>query len=206
MKLLFPFFILLLTVPIVGQAQIKIGTRIGISTYNLDGEIIEEQSLKLALRQANYGFHFGFFIRGPLSQKFYLQPELLFNSNSVDYVANDNRLGILNRVFGEKYQYLDIPLIVGYKLGPLHLEAGPVGHAYLASKTEMEILDQFQKRLNNFNLGYQAGVGLDILRLVLDIRFEGNFNDLGEYIHIGGNQLQFSQNSNRWVLTIGYSF
>lgn len=206
MKKLLYFFIFLLATPIIGYAQIKIGTRIGISTYNLDREIIEEQSLKLALRQANYGFHFGFFIRGPLSKRFYLQPELLFNSNSVDYVANDNRVGIINRVFGEKYQYLDIPLIVGYKLGPLHLEAGPVGHAYLASKTEMEVLGEFEQRLNNFNVGYQAGVGLDILRLVLDIRFEGNFNDLGKYIHIDGKQLEFSQNSNRWVLTVGYAF
>lgn len=200
------FSIILLAVSIVGQAQVKIGTRVGLSTFNLTQETIEEKTLRVALREANYGLHFGFFIRGHLSKRIYLQPELLFNSNAVNYEVEDKNVGIFKRILGEKYQYLDMPLIVGYKLGPLHIEGGPVGHAYLASKTELDVLEAYEQRLNNFHVGYQAGIGLDILRLILDVRFEGNFRDYDGAVHIGNQQIKFSNNSTRWILTLGYTF
>ena len=208
MKKIIPYLFLcnFLLLPSFGKAQVKIGTRIGISTYNLNPETIEAQSLSIAIRQANYGFHFGFFLRGHFSKRFYLQPEILFNSNSVDYEANDLTLGLIKSVFGENYQYLDLPILFGYKLGPFHIEGGPVGHAYLASKTELELLNIYENRLNNFHLGYQAGIGLDIFRLVLDVRFEGSFNKFGDQIYLEGTSTPFSQNANRWVVTIGYAF
>ncbi len=195
-----------LMLPLSIEAQSKFGVRAGISTANLYKETVEESNLKIAIKEANYGVHFGIFARVFVSTRFYLQPELLVNSNSVDFEINDPGDGLFNKILKEKYQYLDIPLMLGCQLGPLRLEGGPVGHAYLASKTELDEVDKYEQRFNDFTLGYQAGIGLDIWKFLIDVRYEGNFNDFGEHMHIGGQQIDFSQSPTRWIMTIGYTF
>ena len=78
----------LLIIPIVSQAQneFKFGIRAGLSTPNLDKETINQNGLNLAIKEAKYGYHLGLFMRAPLGNTFYLQPEALFNSNTVDFV------------------------------------------------------------------------------------------------------------------------
>jgi len=206
MKSKYLSLLLFLLTTTVGLAQVKIGVRAGISSYNLSTTTIEEQSLRIAMKEANYGLHFGAFMRAHISERFYVQPELIFNSNNIDYEASDDEIEIVDEILGESYHFLDIPVLVGYKFGPLHIAAGPVGHAYIASNTELDVLGEYEHRLNNFNVGYQAGIGLDILRLSIDIRYEGNFNDFGEHIYLGDTHLKFSENANRWIATLGYAF
>ncbi|HFA47573.1 MAG TPA: PorT family protein [Bacteroidetes bacterium] len=199
--------IALLALPFLGQAQGKFGVRAGLSTPNLDKETIDQNGLKLAIKDAKYGFHIGLFGRVPLGAKLYLQPEVLFNSNSVDFDVTDLGDGLINTVLTEKYQNLDIPLMLGYKLGPLRLEAGPAGHVFLKSKSELEEgVTGYMQRFKDFNLGYQAGLGLDIWKLLVDVRYEGNFNNFGEHMTIAGEQINFSQNPSRWVMTVGFAF
>jgi hypothetical protein len=47
---------------------------------------------------------------------------------------------------------------------------------------------------------------LDIWKILIDIRYEGNFEDFGEHMYIGDKQINFSQSPNRWVMTVGYAF
>jgi hypothetical protein len=206
MKKTLLLIVALLFLPFTVQAQFKIGIRAGLSTSSLHRETIEEGSLKLAIDEAKYGIHFGVFARGYFSENFYLQPEILFNSNRVDFVIDDHGDGLVNKILNEKYRYLDIPLMFGYKLGSMRLEAGPVGHAYLASKTELDEITGYEQRFNDFTVGYQAGFGLDIWKILIDIRYEGNFEDFGEHMYIGDKQINFSQSPNRWVMTVGYAF
>ncbi len=194
-------------VPFFTHAQVQFGVRAGLSTPNLDKETIDQNGLNLAILDANYGFHLGLFSRFPLGEKLYLQPELLFNSNTVDFNVTDMSEGLVNTVLNEKYQNLDIPFMLGYKIGPLRLEAGPVGHVFIASKSELDDeLSTYDQRFNDFNLGYQTGVGLDIWRLLVDVRYEGSFSNFGEHMQVGGEQIRFSQNPSRWVMTVGLAF
>lgn len=207
MKKLAFFSSILFLLPLANlQAQFKIGVRAGLSTPNLESETVNAQGLNLAIKEANYGYHLGLFMRGHLSERLYLQPEFLFNSNSVDFKLEGFTAGLANRIFTEKYQNLDIPFMAGYKLGPLRLEGGPVGHIHIASNTELDIVDGYEQRFNDFQLGFQTGLGLDIWRILLDVRYEGNFNDFGEHMRILGEEVKFSQNPSRIVMTIGFAF
>lgn len=206
MKNLICLSILFCILAIQANAQIRFGFRGGVSTSQLTSETIEANGVSLAIKDANYGVHIGIFGRAKLSERLYLQPEVAFNSSSVDFQVNDFSDGLMNSVLTEKYQHLDIPLMLGYKLGPLRLEAGPTGHVYLASKSELEEIGGYERRFNDFNLGYQAGFGLDIWKLLIDLRYEGNFNRFGDHMSIGGQDIQFSQRPTRWLMTVGFSF
>ena len=65
------------------QAQLKLGVIGGISTSDIPGEellILDQKDLdafKLSAKEANYGFHFGLFIRGEIGQ-FYIEPTIVF--------------------------------------------------------------------------------------------------------------------------------
>ena len=208
MKKSFIWALALLFVPIMSQAQFKFGVRAGLSTPNLDKESIDQQGLKLAIKDANYGYHLGFFARAPLGEKFYLQPEVLFNSNTVDFELGELGNGIASNVLNEKYQNLDIPFMLGLKLGPIRFEGGPVGHVFVQSKSELEgEIVGYTQRFKDFTMGYQGGLGFDIgKRLLLDVRYEGNFNKFGEHMAIAGEQIKFSQSPSRVVMTVGIAF
>ena len=189
------------------EAQIRYGFRAGMSSTNLSSETIQANGVSLAVKNADYGIHLGLFARGKLTDRWYVQPEVVFNSSRVNFKVTDLSEGLVDKVLSETYRNLDIPFMLGYKLGPLRLEAGPVGHVYMASKSELEDnVTGYEKRFNNFNMGYQAGVGLDIWKILLDLRYEGNFTKFGDHIRIGGQNVKFADAPTRWVLTAGFSF
>ncbi|MFQ5445422.1 MAG: porin family protein [Saprospiraceae bacterium] len=186
--------------------QNNFGIKVGLSSETLNFEEVQTSGLSLAIKNASYGFHIGLFARGNLSNRVFIQPELLFNSNTVDFTVTDLADGLLGTVLTEKYQNLDIPVMAGLKYGPLRLQAGPVGHVHIASKSELGEISNYKERFKDFTLGYQAGVGLDIWRLLLDVRYEGNFTKFGDHMRVGGEQIKFSQNPNRWVMSVGLAF
>lgn len=191
---------------IQANAQIRFGIRGGLSSSQLNTESIQQSGVTVAIKDANYGYHIGVFGRAKLGEHWYLQPEAMFNSTSVDFEVTDFGEGLMEKVLTEKYRNLDIPLMVGYKLGPLRAEAGPTGHVYVASKSELEEIGSYDRRFNDFNLGYQAGLGLDVWKITLDLRYEGNFEKFGSHMNIGGEQINFSQRPARWLMTVGFSF
>jgi Outer membrane protein beta-barrel domain len=206
MKKILLLIIALIIIPLAGQAQFKFGLRAGASTSNLSKETIEVNTLEIVLKEAKYGIHGGVFVRAHFSEKWYLQPEVLFNSTKVDFEVGDLKNGLAPELLTEEYHNLDIPVLLGYKIGPIRLEAGPVAHAYLPAKTELDEIEDYEQRIQDFTLGYQAGIGLDIWRLLVDVRFDGNFQEFGEHMYIGDQQINFSQVPTRWVMTLGYAF
>ena len=188
------------------EAQVKAGIKAGLSSENLNLESVAANGVNLALKDANYGYHLGLFVRAHLGRNLFLQPEVLFNSNTVDFEVTDFKDGLANTVLSESYQKLDIPVLAGLKLGPLRVNGGPVGHVHIASRTELDQIGGYEQRFNDFNLGFQVGGGLDIWRLVLDLRYEGNFNNFGEHMTIGGQQVRFDQSPSRVIMSVGWKF
>ncbi len=188
----------------------KIGLRGGLSTTNIDVNQLlvtdqaSAQELGIAVKDAKYGVHAGLFMRGMLGKSLFIQPEILFNSNSVDYeVIHGGMTDVLN----EKYQYLDIPLFLGLKFGPLRVQGGPVGHVFLNSTSEIEDKwASYKQDFNNLELGWQLGAGLDIWAINLDFRYEGNFANYGDHFNFFGNQYEFSDSPSRLIFSVGLTF
>lgn len=203
------FLLLCLTAGWQLDAQFSIGFRAGLSTRPLEAESLDFSSgaeeFRLALQEASYGLHGGLIVRLPLGNRWLLQPEAIFNSNRADYRLNDFARAD-TFVFKERYQSLDIPLMLTYKFGPLRLLGGPVGNLFINSSNDLESFDKFKENFDSFTMGWQAGFGLDIFSLSLDARYEGNFSKFGDHFEIAGQQLAFNQRPARWAFSVGYRF
>ncbi|MDQ3142044.1 MAG: PorT family protein [Bacteroidota bacterium] len=162
-------------------------------------------SIVLAYRDADYGFHFGGAFRFQWLN-FLIQPEIVFNSNKTNYTIHDSRNLFIDSLRSEKFQYLDIPLMIGLKLGIIRLNGGPVAHILINSNSELTNLDGFETKFKTATYGYQLGLGFDLSIFTIDIRHEGNFTKYGEHIFLFGENLKFSKSPTRLIATLGFKF
>lgn len=194
----------------VNHAQIEFGIKAGLSSYDLakDGIIAanNENSIEWKIADAGYGHHFGVYTR--LSALgLYLEPALLFNSNTVTYdIKTYGESGVFNTLQREKYNTMDIPVMAGFKVGVLRFQGGVVGHLFINSISDAIDLKGYQQRFKKASYGWQAGTGIDVWRLRFDLLFEGNFDKFGNHINIGGNDYAFSDTPSRLLLTMGFKF
>ncbi|HRI01148.1 MAG TPA: outer membrane beta-barrel protein [Saprospiraceae bacterium] len=213
MNLLKAFFIslfILIFSPL--YSQFSYGALIGLNTFDVakSEQLLKNKSTRdsflLSFYEAGYGFHFGGFVRYKTGH-FFIQPELSFNSNTVTYkIKNPSILGTLDSLKKERYNNIDIPLMLGLKFGVLRLEAGPVMHTYIASKSDLTKIDGFQEKFATATFGYQAGVGFDLGKLMFDLRHEGNFTELGSHIRYFNDPVKFGNKPTRLLATLGIRF
>jgi len=139
---------------------------------------------------------------------FFLQPELLYSS-----VHNDLELYDLNSgnagepvAVKQKLNRIDIPVLLGYKLKILKFEIGPVASFLLSSTSDLETITDYDMQWSNATIGYQAGIGLDIGKIALDVKYEGNLSKLGTGINIGNTTTSFDTRLNQIILSVGLLF
>lgn len=195
------------------SAQIRFGLKAGLSSTDLDVSQLRidepglSNRLTLALEEANYGIQLGALARIYIGQSLILQPEVIFNSNSVEFGVDDlDDPSISRRVFEESYQYVDIPVILNWELIFLRFQAGPVGHLFVDSSSDLFNFQDYNPYFEDLTIGYLFGVGIDIWNLTIDLRREGNFTKFGSHIRFGDNQFQFDDTPSRWLLTVGFLF
>ncbi|MEM7573105.1 MAG: porin family protein [Bacteroidota bacterium] len=191
------------------HAQFEFGIKAGLTTASLEGENLAFsgqglEDLGLALQDADYGLQAGVFFRIPVG-KFFLQPEVTFNTQEANFRLNGEGEGITT-AFSERYNDLDVPLLIGYKLGPLRLMGGPVGHFRLTEESSILSQEGWDATLETFNLGIALGGALDIGPVTLDVRYDNNLSKFGQTFSFGGESVAIDQAAKRWVFTLGYRF
>lgn len=192
------------------SAQIEFGVKAGLSSYDLAKESIiiidGNKKINWNVADAGYGHHFGIYTR--LSAiGLYIEPALLFNSNNVSYdITTYSESGVFSTIKNEKYNTMDIPVLAGFKLGVLRFQGGVVGHLFINSISDAVDIKGYNQRFKTATYGWQAGTGLDIWKLRLDLLFEGNFDNFGDHISIGGHDYAFAETPSRLMLTLGYKF
>ncbi len=194
------------------QDFFKYGVRFGGATTAVNADYQDvfngTDSLKMTLGSSNFGIHVGGFARLTLGPVF-LQPEVLFNTKGNEYTVY-NLQGDVLQVLDDRFTSLDVPIIVGYKFSALRFQAGAIGSMTLTNKNDL--VDYFNEQkdvvstLQGFNWGWQAGLGLDISKFMIDLKYEGNFQKIGTDIMIDGNTYNFNGRSNRFIVTFGYRF
>lgn len=202
------FLPLLLFFSLTASAQVRFGFGVGMSTTDVSPSDLlvtdasGTESLLMKLESANFGLHGGLTLRVPI-KKFFIQPSVYFNSSSADFRVEDIQSGGGEKLLREKYQHLDVPILMGFKFGPLRLQAGPVGHVFLNCQSELDQIEAYEKKFDDFTFGWQGGLGLDIWKFYLDINYEGNFSRFGDHINLFGKQFDFDDNPSRFVATLG---
>lgn len=208
MKKVIFVFALIATFATLAQAQFRAGIKGGVTTYNMElGDFLVTNStaaeeFSLAVGDAKFGYQFGLWAR--LGRGLHIQPELLFSTNRVEYeIQNGSDLFLQEETFAN----IDVPVLVGLKLWFLRAQAGPVAKMFLGSDDKLaEVIDNFDANQDRFQLGYQAGLGLDLWRLQFDVRYEGNLRHFGDNISIAGQTLGLDSRAGRVVATVGIAF
>jgi len=202
--------IALFAIPSYGQ--FKLGFRIGTSSQDLtpDQLIVKDgnnnDNLGIKLDNANYGIHVGFFAQFH-GKNFFVQPEVLYNASRVDYRLDDlGDIGIVQDLFTETYQNLDIPVNMGLRLGPLRLQGGPIARVFIGSDSQLNDIQGYDPQFAKLAFGWQAGVGLDIWKFIMDVKYEGNFSQWGDHFRFFGEDYSFDQSPGRLVVSLGIAF
>ncbi len=184
----------------------RFGIKGGVSLTNLtlDGLTVDGVSDYVAKSMAaKNGYVGGVYAR--LGRRVFFQPELLAGIKYAKVNVLNAALGLDKKVeIG--YTSVDIPLMLGYRLGPLHVMAGPVASYSVTPNTTFSQLKALNGTLSdaatNAYFSYTAGAGIDLLGFTLDVRYESNLTDLSKTIPLPSG-VNFSQKASSFQATLG---
>jgi len=209
-KLLAVILVTLIAIPIF--AQFKVGLKAGVSTNS----ITMNKAVALtgqagsytveALSSSKYGFHGGLFLRLTI-MGVYIQPEVLFATSENTYTVNLNGTKLPDVT--QKFNNLSIPVMIGVKLGPVRINAGPAASMAITTPKALIENDQNLKTLyNKMSFGYQAGLGIDLIRkLTVDIRYEGSLSKYQTQIQNAANtKVSLDNRPNAFLFSLGLMF
>ncbi|MCP9768929.1 PorT family protein [Lacihabitans sp. LS3-19] len=204
MKKLITVLMLLVIATGVSQAQnFEIGLKGGLNLSQIRGEGGgSDKSFWDPNASRVTGFTGGIFTK--FGNKIYLQPELMVSTKG------GKAYDVLGIEHNFKQTYFDIPVLLGVKVGDvLRINAGPMA-TFLINKDEtfmQQIGLASNEKYRNAFLGYQFGVGFDISKIRLDMKYEGNVNDVFNVNYKDAQtKSQFAGKSNAFMITAGFAF
>lgn len=200
--------IILIALTIGVQAQIfQIGMRAGINRADVSAnELLEwdnDVEKKLTSGAEDYGYHLGLYTRFKVLG-LYIQPEALFTKLNTEVVIDEYENGVPIGTDNARIAYtrLDFPILAGIKLGPVRVNAGPVASRVITNESEGIDID-FQ---DGTFWGYQAGIGLDLWKILIDLKYEDAFNSQTNTMTFAGRQFDVDSRTSQLILSLGYRF
>lgn len=143
------------------QTATGFGLKGGLN-YTGNGDYFESIGSNADNPDMNIGYHVGIF--GKIGQKAYLRPELVYTKTKSDY-RNDSF----------EMSKLDAPILVGIKvLGPISVFGGPSFQYILDSEFDNININEIE---NDFSVGLNFGIGLNLKKFSIDLRYERGFSD-----------------------------
>lgn len=116
------------------------------------------------------GADFGLFFRISLPARLYLQPEVNYSIRNSKFNNLDDLLDSFDDSFKHKSHLIDIPILLGYKIVKskifnLRIFIGPEIGIRIDDNIKAITTKNFT---DNFNFGFQGGLGIDIWRFTID--------------------------------------
>ena len=197
--------ILALFLALPAFSQIKFGIKAGASTATVPTYTTSGADNIEALKDASWGFHAGVFLRLALLG-IYLQPEVVFSTNTYDYNVTTATAATVLKT--QKFNRLEIPVLLGLKLGPLRVNAGPSATVQIGSPDALIDDPDFKDMYRGATFGYQAGLGIDIFKTItLDARYGGSLSEkFGDAVTIGSQTFKLDSRQPSLILSVGIMF
>ncbi|MCE7991580.1 MAG: PorT family protein [Roseivirga sp.] len=186
--------LLILFVSITGAyAQINFGPRVTLLQSRLS---LKNEAAVVSEADPATGYQLGAFMRAKLFGLI-LQPELLYTQSKSGF----NIEGVGS--YKLELDKIDLPIMIGYELGPVRLQGGPVFSLVTESKREQPngTVLFVRNEYSSTSVGYQGGVGIDLWKFAIDIKYERDLTNLGDNLDRG---LQAKQRQNHFVFALGY--
>jgi hypothetical protein len=199
------FFLLILIALLATPAfsQLKFGLKAGVSTTTVPTyDYTTGANTITALKNASFGIHGGIFLRLSLLG-IYLQPEVLLATNTYDYTVNN----IPNPV-KQTFNKLDIPVLIGVKLGPLRVNAGPAATIQIGTPKALIDNPNFTDMYKGATFGFHAGAGFDLFKkLTFDVRYEGSLSgEFGNSVTLGTQTFKLDSRQPSVLFSVGWMF
>lgn len=173
------------------MAQFHIGIKGGANVTKVEGKSFKDEF--------RYGYHLGGFAEIKLSNKFVLQPEVLFNQYASRLDSNYKNVyqDVFNSNANIKLNYLSVPILLNYKLvgNFLSLQAGPQfgvlmdqnktllqngGNAF--KKGDLSMLGGVQVKLGPMRVNGRYAVGLNNIS---DLPDDNKWKNQGFQVSVG---------------------
>jgi hypothetical protein len=199
MKKIILFTCLLGITGITAMAQtpkISFGIKGGVNYSNLKtkDDLTDENSIM--------GYQAGIFTRIGATG-LYLQPELYLGTKGNEFTSIETSTGIVDVKGKIKFTTLDLPLLIGTKIGTsklnLRFMAGPIMSFIIDENNSLGTVYSTADNFGNYKkqtLGFQAGSGIDLGNLTFDVRYEAGLSNISQ-------SEKYSQQQNLFHLSLG---
>jgi opacity protein-like surface antigen len=186
----------------VNAQEVKFGAKAGVNFASIGGDAEDMDS--------RTSFHLGGVAEIVLSDKFSVQPELLYSSQGAksEYTEDFGEFGSFTVEEKLKLDYLSLPIMAKYYVAEgFSLEAGPQIGFLLSANAEVEVdgesedadvKDEFKGI--DFGLGFGAGYKLDS-GLNFALRYNLGLSNIAE-----DTEGDFSIQNNVFQISVGYMF
>ena len=204
MKKFFTLVVLLATMTVVAQAQVKFGVKGGLNLTNMkfDNSIVDKSN--------QTGFFIGPTINFTLPVVgLGIDASALYDQRSAKIEGSDDKL---------KQQSIQIPINLRYGFGlgntaSFYIFAGPQFGFNIGDKTTNLLNNALEWRLKDSNLSANLGVGLMLLNhLQVSANYNvalgttGETNVVNSTLSTAGNILTGKTKANAWQLSVAYFF
>jgi len=158
------------------MAQFHIGAKAGANINKINGKSFKDEF--------RYGYTLGGFMEVRLSNKFVLQPEVLFNQNSTTLDSSFKNIyqGVFNASAQSKVKlnYLSIPLLLNYKLigSFLSLQAGPQFSVLMSNNKTL--LQNGGEAFKNGEFSMLGGVQVKLGAIRVNGRYAVGLNNIND--------------------------
>jgi len=158
------------------MAQFHIGAKAGANINKINGKSFKDEF--------RYGYSLGGFMEVRLSNKFVLQPEVLFNQNSTTLDSSFKNIyqGVFNASAQSKVKlnYLSIPLLLNYKLigSFLSLQAGPQFSVLMSNNKTL--LQNGGEAFKNGEFSMLGGVQVKLGAIRVNGRYSVGLNNIND--------------------------
>ncbi|HEV7350126.1 outer membrane beta-barrel protein [Telluribacter sp.] len=139
-----------------------------------------------------------------IGRTLYLQPEVLLSVKGGK--MNLIREGMETLSLNAKVGTIDLPLLLGLRLGPVRINAGPMASLTVMNGDLKEAIKQYSNQsisqtARQAQFGFQAGIGIAFSGMQLDLRREGSLSSLK-----GTSTVEdpLAVRSSLWQLTVGF--
>src|SRR5690606_9363365 len=163
-KLLLSTAIAIFAIANVNAQSLNFGAKAGLNLANVGGDIDENEGI--------VGFHIGGVAEISISEKFSIQPELLFSAQGTKFEEGDGKLTM-------KLNYINIPVMAKYYVADgFSLEAGPQIGILASAKAKYEIggeseSEDIKDNFESLDLGLNFGLGY---KLDSELNFAASYN------------------------------
>jgi hypothetical protein len=184
-------------------AGLDFGIKAGYNANKLSANIDSVSS------QFKSGMLLGVYLR--FGKRFYVQPELYYSIQGAQYALNDpaNKGSWSQKV---TIGSIDIPVLLGFKIIKgekinLRINAGP--QVSFVTNSQVKDLNDLipgpltGSSVNPVNWYIQAGLGVDLWFLTVDVRYLGGLNEVISTVEQGTQTWNFNSKNNVFQLSLG---